>query len=78
MAPLNENGAVVSDSKGKAEILNRQFESVFTDEDLNTVPSLDQNKYPDIPTLSITVPGVQKLLENINPAKAQTKYPPGY
>jgi hypothetical protein len=32
VAPLKTNGQLVNDSKGKAEILMRQFKSVFTRE----------------------------------------------
>jgi hypothetical protein len=39
ISPLkNESGEEVIDSKGKAEILNQQYDRVFTDEDLNTIP----------------------------------------
>ena len=39
ISPLkNKSGEEVIDSKGKAEILNQQYDRVFTDEDLNTIP----------------------------------------
>ena len=47
-----------SDSSSKSEILNKQFQSGFG------------NKYPSIGNLSITLKGVQKLLEKINISKA--------
>ena len=53
VAPLKENGAVVSNARGKADILNRQYESVFTSEDLINLPHLDPNQYPDIPQLPL-------------------------
>ena len=71
VAPLLDEGYLVSDGRGKADILNRQFKSVFTTEDTSSVPTLDNTKYPDIPPLHITEDGVRKLLEGLNPHKAQ-------
>ena len=39
VACLRENGKVTSDTKERADILNRQFESVFTREDTPTETS---------------------------------------
>ena len=59
-----------SDSSSKNEILNKQFQSVFTKKSTTTTPRLFGNKYPSIGNLSITLKGVQKLLEKINISKA--------
>ena len=60
-----------SDSSSKSEILNKQFQSVFTKTKPTTdTPRLFGNKYPSIGNLSITLKGVQKLLEKINISKA--------
>ena len=59
-----------SDSSSKSEILNKQFQSVFTKKSTTTTPRLFGNKYPSIGNLSITLKGVQKLLEIINISKA--------
>ena len=59
-----------SDSSSKSEILNKQFQSVFTKKSTTTSPRLFGNKYPSIGNLSITLKGVQKLLEKINTSKA--------
>ena len=37
ITPLKEDGQMVSDNKGKADILNRQYQSVFTIEDLTSL-----------------------------------------
>ena len=71
MAPLKEHGMTVSDNQGKADILNRQYESVFTKENLTSIPVLDSTTYPEMPSISITNNGVYKLLDSINPNKAQ-------
>ena len=59
-----------SDSSSKSEILNKQFQSVFTKKSTTATPGLFGNKYPSIGNLSITLKGVQKLLEKINISKA--------
>ena len=59
-----------SDSSSRSEILNKQFQSVFTKKSTTTTPRLFGNKYPSIGNLSITLKGVQKLLEKINISKA--------
>ena len=59
VSPLKENGQLHSDSRRKAEILNSQFCSVFTSEDITNMPKFE-----------ITVQGVTKLLEGLNGGKA--------
>ena len=53
----------------KAEILNDQFKSVFTQEhpELPSVPDLSN---PIMPDIKVSVEGVTKLLRDINPNKA--------
>ena len=70
VAPLKQDGVLVSDAKGKANILNRQYASVFTEEDTTSVPEIGPSLHPKMPVPSITVKGVQKLLATLNPNKA--------
>ena len=70
VAPLKDNTNLVSDSKGKAKILLKQFQSVFTPEDKSPLPPLKDNEYPDIGKITISIGGVAKLLKSINPTKA--------
>ena len=70
ISSLKFNGLMYSDSSSKSEILNEQFQSVFTKESTTATPRLFGNKYPSIGNLSITLKGVQKLLEKINISKA--------
>ena len=63
-----------SDSSSKSEILNKQFQSVFTKKCTTVTPRLFGNKYPSMGNLSITLKGVQKLLEKINISKAAGPY----
>ena len=70
VAPLKSQGVLHTDSATKAELLNAQFKSVFTKEDLASIPELDGHKYPSIEDIIIAVDGVEKLLKNIKPHKA--------
>ena len=61
---------IVTDDKGKAEILNDHFTSVFTEEDLSAVPDMGVDPKPCVGALKITVEGVVKQLNSLNPHKA--------
>ena len=50
--------------------MNEQFKSVFTKEDLDNLPQIDNSGTPDIPNLNITTEGLIKLLKAVNPNKA--------
>ena len=63
VSPLLLNDLEVTDSKGKAEILNKQYDSVFTDEDLTNMPTLEQSSIPSLPDIDIHVGGITKLLQ---------------
>ena len=66
---LKSCGELISDSKGKAEILNQQFESVFTNEDpLVNIPS--QHVFPTMPDFVIAQKGVVKLLNGLDENKS--------
>ena len=70
VAPLRHEGVLVDDTKLKAEILNKQYHSVFTPEhEDEQIPNLNDN-YPSMNEIYITVNGTQKLLQNLNPSKA--------
>ena len=70
VSPLkNEDGFLKSDSTSKANILNRQFESVFTKEDTSTMPDKGPSPYPDMPKLEVHWKGVHKLLKGLKTFK---------
>ena len=48
VADLEMDGLNVSDGQGKAEILNKQFSSVFTNENLTNLPEMENNPIPKI------------------------------
>ena len=71
IAPLKDNGRLFNTSKDKADILNRQYQSVFTKEDQDTqVPDPEGKLYPDMNNIHISEEGVRKLLQKSNPRKA--------
>ena len=57
-------------TKGKADALNQQFESVFTREGPLANDLLPASLYPAAEDIEISVAGVQKLLERLNVHKA--------
>jgi hypothetical protein len=61
---------LINDPILKANILNRQFKSVFTNETPLTEHHKLPQEYPDIPDILFATPGVQKLLEGLDPSKA--------
>ena len=71
ISSLKENGEgeAVHDSKKKANLLSEQFKSVFTQEDLENLPSLPQ-AFPSISQLNFDTIGIAKLLSNLNVEKA--------
>ena len=71
ISPLKDRGKLRTDSMEKAEILSNQFKSVFTQEDNTVIPHLHGPNYPTISILEVTPIGVTKLLNGINPKKAQ-------
>ena len=67
---------MISDAKGKAEILNKQFDQAFSEgkvydkESIKEKCSLDAKEYPSMPNITFTVEGIFKLLKGLNPSKA--------
>ena len=70
VAPLKDGQTVCTNAKQKACILNNQFQSVFTAEDLLNTPQLDYSIHPSMENLSFTTHNIQLLLEKLDPAKA--------
>ena len=70
IAPLKEDGVLHGDQKRKAELLNKQFSSVFTTEGHSDIPDMGQNNTPDAPDITVQKRGIQKLLKGLSPHKA--------
>ena len=69
-APLKRKGTLLSEGKDKAEILVEQFRSVFSKQIKLNLPFLKKVNKEPLPTLHITIPGVEKLLSKIKTSKA--------
>ena len=69
MAPLQDNGVTYNDPESKAQIINKAFSSVFTHEDVSTMPMLTDS-YPDMPPIQIDPEGILHLLLDLKPNKA--------
>jgi hypothetical protein len=70
VSSLRKEGILYSDPVNKANILNDQFVSVFTQEDMHNIYDKGDSSYPDLPDIAIQPDGVRKLLLNINTHKA--------
>ena len=66
---LNKAGETITDTAGKAEILNEQYSSVFTQEN-QSVPTPATPPAPSMTDIQFTENGIQKLLHKLNPKKA--------
>ena len=64
------NGKLVTDSIGKAEVLNTQFQSVFTQDPDGDPPSKGPSPHPQMPSFQIGVAGITKLIKGLNIHKA--------
>ena len=70
VVPLKSDHKLVTDAAGKADVLNRQFSSVFTQEQVNTMPDKGASPYPNLPRITITRNGVEALLQKVKAKKA--------
>jgi hypothetical protein len=61
---------LIDDTRQKAEILNKQYHSVFTPECENEELASLTDNYPSMPEITVTAKGNEKLLSKLNPSKA--------
>ena len=72
LAPLKKTPeGTVTSATSKAETLNKAFKSVFTIEDLHSLPFLPDSKHPTMQDICITKPGVYNILSQLDPHKAE-------
>ena len=67
---LRENGILKTDTKEKANICNRQFQSAFTREDDSDPPSKGASPFSSMGDITVDPKGVAKLLDGLNVHKA--------
>ena len=70
ISPLKQDGKLHNDPKDKAEILNNQFKSVFTQPSATEIPEPQGPRGPILSPLVINYNGVYKLLSKLNVHKA--------
>ena len=74
--PLKDDGQLFTKAKDKAEILNRQFNSAFSEgkqyctEEIKHKCKLPDLKAPPIDDIKVNKDGIEKLLLNLDPSKA--------
>ena len=69
LPPLRQGGKLFSASLDKANILLKEFSSVFTREDTSFIPWLGRAPH-QIDPIYVQAPGVRKLLAELKPGKA--------
>ena len=65
-----DKGRLFNAPKDKANILNRQYQATFTQEDTNQVPSPSGTPYPDMEEIEVDETSIRKLLQKTCPRKA--------
>ena len=71
ISSLKKDGIAHSDPRTKATILNEQFGSVFTEGTSVDMYAMSENEYPDMHTFKVDQAGVLKLVQGLNPHKAE-------
>jgi hypothetical protein len=61
VAPLKREGFLHHDATTKANILNQQFASVFTEEDMDNLPDLGISPTTEMNKITINTEGAQNL-----------------
>ena len=67
---LKVDGWTVISAKEKASVLNDQFQSVFTVEDLTTIPEIGTGKFHTMQPIWFSESGIQMLLQNLEANKS--------
>ena len=70
VSPLRSEGVLIADAVGKANILNKQYCSVFTKEEVPINTSKGPSQAPTMPSIKVSAEGVLRLLKDLKPHKA--------
>ena len=71
VAPLkNKGGYLQSNNEARANILNEQFVSAFTRENITYIPDMGQSETPSMSNITVDWKGVHTLLMNLKTKKA--------
>ena len=69
MSTLLSDGKPVTDSFENTELLNNQFHSVFTNQNLSDILNTDHPSYPTMLDISFSNDGIFKLLSELDISK---------
>ena len=64
IAPLRSEGVLIADAVGKANVLNKQYCSVFTKEEVPVTVSKDPSQAPTMPNIKVTAEGDKSYWKN--------------
>ena len=71
VSPLRgNNGLTFSEPQEKVEILNSQFTSAFSHDPGGPLPDMEGKRADTCGNITVTTPGIEKLLKNLKPHKA--------
>ena len=70
ISPLKEHVRLFSGAKDKEDILGRKYESVYTQEDVSSIPEPAGEPYPQMKEIDISTEGAAKLFRTVNPNRA--------
>ena len=68
--PLKKDNTTFSTDKDKANVLNKTFYSVFTQEVFHSIPNINVSPITSIAPINVKNEGISKLLNNLNSNKA--------
>ena len=68
---VKEDGKLTENNQEKTEVLNNFFQSVYTSEDKNNIPTFEKKTDKVISTISVTENDMYNALKNLNPNKSQ-------
>jgi len=71
VSPLKLNGKVLVDGAEKADALNSQFYSLFTNEDLTNLPPADSEPFISMSYISFSIGGIANLLQSLDASKSR-------
>lgn len=71
LPPLKtQKGVLTNDPVSKVNILNKQYEQVYTKEDVSQLPTLGMATSERMPSVNVSTAGVLKLLKHLNDNKS--------
>ena len=70
ISSIKHQGNTITDPQVKADLINDHFSSVFTKPNNNNIPTKGTSPHPNMPKITVTLNGIQKLLNGLETKKA--------